>query len=172
MTSERTETVPLQTLLDRTEIVEVSTASTTPSTRAIGRPSARFSWRRSRRTASHRTATGRLCVGADALVEEWRTTLGGFDATQHAVTNHAVSIAGDEAACSAHVQAKHYLPNYMGSDSWTSGCRQDYGLVRTRRGWRVRSTRLDVLWAEGNRQLFGLARRRLEEGLVDGSNSG
>jgi hypothetical protein len=105
-------------------------------------------------------------VKANVLVGEWRKTLTGFDATQHVVTNHAVRISKDAATCSAYVNATHYLPNYMGSDSWTSGSRTDYGLVRTRQGWKVRSTRLDMLWAEGNRQLFGLAQRRFEEGLT------
>lgn len=105
---------------------------------------------------------------ADALVDDWRKALAGFDATQHAVTNHVVALAGDDATCSAYVHAKHYLPNYLGSDSWTLGGRHDYRLVRTRQGWKVRATRLTVLWAEGNRQLLGLARRRFEEGLAGG----
>lgn len=105
-------------------------------------------------------------LGADALVEGWRAALSGYDATQHAVTNHRLSVYGNGAACSAHVVAEHYLLNYQGSDSWTLRGRYDYGLSRTECGWKVDSARLAVLWAEGNQLLPRLARRRFEEGLA------
>lgn len=107
-------------------------------------------------------------VEVDTLLEGWQGALIGFDSPQHVVSNHAVSYTVNEATCSAYVQAKHYLPNYLGSDSWTSGGRYYYGFLRTRQGWKVRAARLTVLWAEGNRQPFGLVRKRFEEGLTDG----
>jgi ketosteroid isomerase-like protein len=104
-------------------------------------------------------------VGAEDLVEEWRAALSGYDATQHALSTMLVTVAGDGAACAAQLVAKHYLVNYQGSDSWTLGGRCDHGLVRTEGGWRVASLGLTVLWAEGNRLLPEMARRRFEEGL-------
>lgn len=104
---------------------------------------------------------------ADDLVEAWRAALSGYDATQHVISNHVVTVHErcGRAACSAYVQAHHYLLNYEGSDRWTLGGRQDYDLIRISRGWKIRTFHLIVLWATGNRHLPELARRRFEEGL-------
>lgn len=162
---------PVQRLLDRSEIVEVINRIAN-AVDAREWTSVRSSFVDEVEVDHGSLDGGELSsVEADALVEDWRAALIGFDATQHVVTNHSVCVAGAEATCSAYIHAKHYLPNYLGSDSWTFGGRYDYSLVRTRQGWKVHATQLTVLWAEGNRQLFGLARRRFEEGLTDGDFS-
>ena len=105
-------------------------------------------------------------VRGDDLIEGWRAALSGYDATQHAVTNHLARVDGDRAACSAYVVARHYLLNYKGGDLWTLGGRYDYRLLRDPGGsWKVSATKLTVLWAEGNQLLPELARRRFDEGL-------
>lgn len=108
---------------------------------------------------------------AEALISGWRAALSGYDATQHAVTNHLASLDGDGAACSAHVVARHYLLNYRGGDFWTLGTRSDHRLVRVEGRWKIASIKSTLLWAEGNERLPELARRRFEEGLLGGTGS-
>lgn len=102
---------------------------------------------------------------AEGLIEGWRAALSGYDATQHAVTNHLARVDGDVATCSTYVVAQHYLLNYKGGDLWALGGRYDYRLLHAPEGWKVSAIKLTVLWAEGNQLLPELARRRFEEGL-------
>ena len=50
-------------------------------------------------------------VGADRWTEAARRSLSGLKATQHMITNHVITVAGDDATCIAYVQARHFLPN-------------------------------------------------------------
>ncbi len=65
-----------------------------------------------------------------------------------------------EATCIASVQAQHYLPNKTGEATWTLGGRYTYLLVRTAQGWKIRSSTLTVLWAQGNQHMMTLASQR------------
>jgi SnoaL-like domain len=56
---------------------------------------------------------------ADRFVEAARRFLTGLKATQHMITNHVITIEGDEATCVAYVQARHYLPNETGDADQT-----------------------------------------------------
>ena len=47
-------------------------------------------------------------VSADRWTEAARRSLSGLKATQHMITNHVITIAGDDATCIAYVQARHY----------------------------------------------------------------
>src|SRR5262245_27590296 len=53
-------------------------------------------------------------IKADDWVERVRRTINGLQATQHMITNHAITLNGDEATCVAYVQARHHLPNETG----------------------------------------------------------
>lgn len=50
----------------------------------------------------------------DDIVSTARRDLGGFQATQHMITNHQVEVLNDAATCYAHVRAQHFLPNDLG----------------------------------------------------------
>lgn len=43
------------------------------------------------------------------IVAGWRQALGGYDATQHLITNHLVDLGADTAVCTAAFQATHRL---------------------------------------------------------------
>src|SRR5260370_21583642 len=58
-------------------------------------------------------------VSADRWTEAARRSLSGLAATQHMITNHVITIAGDDATCIAYVQARHYLPNHTGDSTQT-----------------------------------------------------
>ncbi len=154
-------------LLDRTEIVDVVTRV---ATLADARDwSALRSLFADEVELDHTSLDGGEpeTLRSDDLVEVWRKTFSGFDATQHVLGNHLARVSGDEATCTAYVRASHYLVNYQGGDVWTLGGRYDYGLARTSRSWKIAKSKLTFLWAEGNQFLPHLAKRRCEEGLAN-----
>jgi hypothetical protein len=99
-------------------------------------------------------------LAADDLIAGWSLGLSGFDATQHIITNHRVSLEGDQATCRAYVHAQHRLLNATGGPHWTLGGTYTYQLARSSKGWKVTATRLVVSWTEGNQHLLALARER------------
>jgi hypothetical protein len=58
-------------------------------------------------------------VSADRWTEAARRSLCGLAATQHMITNHVITIDGDQATCIAYVQARHFLPNDSGDSMQT-----------------------------------------------------
>ncbi len=100
---------------------------------------------------------------ADEWVEFARRTIAGLKATQHMITNHVITIKGDEATCVAYVQARHYLPNESGESEQTMFGYYTNRFVRTADGWKIRACKLTVNWSTGNFHVFTLARRRLDE---------
>ncbi|MBE1531874.1 nuclear transport factor 2 family protein [Actinomadura algeriensis] len=94
------------------------------------------------------------------IVEAWSATLGGFDATQHLITNHLVDADGDRAVCTAAFQATHRLANPHGSPLWTLGGTYRFDLVRTADGWRIAGVVMTATWADGNQNLPALAAAR------------
>jgi 3-phenylpropionate/cinnamic acid dioxygenase small subunit len=102
-------------------------------------------------------------VKADHWVETARRTISGMKATQHMITNHVITIDGDEATCVAYVQARHHLPNDTGASDQTMFGYYTNRFVRTSGGWKIRACKLTVTWNTGNWHVFALARRRLDE---------
>ncbi len=100
---------------------------------------------------------------ADQWVEFARRTITGLKATQHMITNHVITIEGDEATCVAYVQARHHLPNESGESEQTMFGYYTNRFVRTADGWKIRACKLTVNWSTGNFHVFTLARRRLDE---------
>jgi hypothetical protein len=98
-----------------------------------------------------------LTLGRDDFVAGWRQTLEGLDAVHHMITNHVISIDGDEATCTANMQGTHMLVNASGGPFWTVGGRHDYRLRRTADGWRIAGLTFTIQWATGNQQILALA---------------
>lgn len=96
-------------------------------------------------------------------VEFARRTINGMKATQHMITNHVITLDGDEATCVAYVQARHHLPNETGGSNQVMYGYYTNRFTRTPDGWKIRSCKLTVTWNEGNMHIFELARRRLDE---------
>ena len=44
-------------------------------------------------------------ISAEQLMTQWQSVLPGFDTTQHLITNHQITIDGDEATAIAYVRA-------------------------------------------------------------------
>lgn len=90
------------------------------------------------------------------LVEQWRTTFQGFDATQHQITNVSVTGGGNEASTLSHVRAIHWVDQR----SWTIGGVYTHRLARGPNGWQVAFMAIQRLYEEGDRGVFDAASRR------------
>ncbi|TYC08140.1 nuclear transport factor 2 family protein [Actinomadura syzygii] len=93
----------------------------------------------------------------EQIVEAWSGLLGAFDATQHLITNHLVTVDGDTAVCTAAFQATHRLTDPFGSSLWTLGGNYRFVLVRTGGAWKIAAVVMTATWGDGNRNLMSLA---------------
>lgn len=91
------------------------------------------------------------------VIAKWRSNRSGLKATQHLLGNHIVTLDGDTATATAMFQATHSLPNDFGGPLWTLGGEYRYGFVRTEEGWRISALTMNILWADGNRNIRDLA---------------
>jgi hypothetical protein len=105
-----------------------------------------------------------LTVSADQWVANVRSTLSGFEGTQHTLTNFVVDVDGDNAHAVVYMSAQHFLPNDKGDSTLLIGGYYTHDLVRTPTDWKIRKARLTVTWTVGNRHIFELARERVAEG--------
>lgn len=87
-----------------------------------------------------------LKVQADLWVDQAFSIVGGFESTQHMITNHVISIQGDQATCVAYLQAQHYNPEGM----WTVGGYYTNTLVRTPEGWKISKLKLTATWTKNS----------------------
>ena len=78
------------------------------------------------------------------------------------LTNHVITIAGDDATCIAYVQARHYLPNDSGDSTQTMFGYYTNRFVRTPAGWKIRECKLTLTWQTGNSGIFALASERFK----------
>lgn len=96
------------------------------------------------------------------IVNNARNDLGGFQATQHMITNHHIKFANNnDATCQAHVRAFHYLPGEPGKDILEMGGYYTSGLIRTDSTWKIKRWKFNVLWSRGNQQIFDVARQKV-----------
>jgi SnoaL-like domain len=95
----------------------------------------------------------------EQIVADARRDLGGFQVTQHVITNHQITLSGNSATCQAHVRATHFLPNDRGDSSLETGGWYDAGLIRSDAAWKIQRWKYSVLWSRGNGDLFRLAKQ-------------
>ncbi|WAL68427.1 nuclear transport factor 2 family protein [Amycolatopsis cynarae] len=91
------------------------------------------------------------------ITDAWSKVLGGFDATQHLIATHLVTVEGDTAVCTANFQATHRLANPFGGPLWTLGGTYRFDLVRSGEAWKITAVVMTATWADGNRDLMALA---------------
>jgi hypothetical protein len=96
-------------------------------------------------------------LSPEQIADGWAGVLGGFNATQHLVANHLVTIDGTSAVCTASFQATHRLANPFGAPLWTLGGTFRFDLIRTGTGWRISGVVMTATWADGNKELLELA---------------
>ena len=88
-------------------------------------------------------------ISREELMTQWQSTLPGFDATQHMITNHRITVDGDKATAMAYVRATHRL----GDEMWIVGGYYVDELVRTDEGWKLQAIQYNALYEEGDRSL-------------------
>ncbi|MEI6705817.1 MAG: nuclear transport factor 2 family protein [Methylococcales bacterium] len=90
---------------------------------------------------------------ATEMVENWKF-LAGFKATHHVISNHKVTINGDNAACFSYIDAHHYLPVETGESIWIVIGYYNHDLILTAEGWKVTRIKLNATIVTGNNQLL------------------
>jgi hypothetical protein len=114
------------------------------------------------------TWTGiRQTYDADEWVTLVQSTLACFDATQHTLSDLAVTLGGDEAVCIANMTARHVLVVDGVSEAQMLGGYYTHRLVRQGGEWRIRGCTLMITWEEGERALFARAAARGARARVD-----
>lgn len=100
-----------------------------------------------------------LRMKADDWVKGTAPRMESFKATQHMITNVAITFDGDDqATCVAYVRAGHHLPNSTGDSDQTVYGYYTNRFERTSNGWRIARVKLTALWMTGN---FGIFRTAL-----------
>jgi hypothetical protein len=95
-------------------------------------------------------------MAADEWVRMVKQALACFDATQHNMTNHVITVEGDKATAAVHMVAHHIFDGQI----QRLGGFYTNGLVRQSDGWKIEACRLTVTWVEGDRGLFERALAR------------
>ena len=93
---------------------------------------------------------------ADDWVAMVRETLSGFDATQHNITNHVITIDGDVAEITAYLVVWH---SFEGELQLLGGY-YAHRLFRDPDGWKIDVCTLVITWEQGDRALFDRAKAR------------
>lgn len=106
---------------------------------------------------------GKPTLTRDEIVQLIRDTTSGFAATHHLIVNQLVTVDGDTASCKAYANAWHTLPTAPGTTDYVlvRGY-YDFGLQRTPNGWRVSELVITFVAAEGEMELYELARQNRE----------
>ncbi len=89
-------------------------------------------------------------IPREQLMTQWQSVLPGFDATQHMITNHQITINGNEAKAIAYVRATHKLDNRM----WVVGGYYVDELAKIDGVWKLKSIQYNALYESGDRSLI------------------
>jgi 3-phenylpropionate/cinnamic acid dioxygenase small subunit len=92
-------------------------------------------------------------LGADEIVDAWKTALDPIQAIHHQAGNFRVRVAGDEAEAFCYGIAYHYLPNISGKNTRTFVGTYDFHLVRSEDRWRIDRFRFNAKFVDGNLEL-------------------
>jgi hypothetical protein len=73
-----------------------------------------------------------------------------FDATQHLISNHALTVDGEDVVYRSYVVANIALKGAPGGDHLSGGGYYTDRVARTGAGWRIRARTVKNLWRTGN----------------------
>ena len=95
----------------------------------------------------------------DIITNTAKQDLGGFQTTQHMITNHIVELSDNEATCTAHVRAQHFLPNDRFDPMLQIGGYYNAKLIPVESDWKIKGWKFTILWSIGSFELFELAKK-------------
>lgn len=154
--------IAIQTLLDRTAIVDVvARYATSIDRRQWDTFGSCFT---DQLAYKFPYANGWLALGRDDLVRLCARLFARFDATQHISANHQITVSGDEATCISTLNATHYIADAAGGPHQRQIGYYEYHLVRAD-SWRIDRLELVVSWEDGNQDIF--IRSLSEAGIAD-----
>lgn len=145
-------TATVQKLVDRAEIID--------AINIIGMGADLRDWKACRAAFADRVLTDYTSLNggtpntvvADTLVAGWADFFSKtFKATQHMITNHAVTVNGDKATCTSHFRAHHIYLEGKSGKTWTLGGFYNHGLTRINGHWKVTQMKMTWTYEEGTR---------------------
>ena len=98
-------------------------------------------------------------IPSQQLMTQWQSVLPGFDATQHMITNHQITVDGDEAKAIAYVRATHKL----GDGMWVVGGYYVDELAKIDGVWKLEAIQYNALYESGDRRLIEQAAAKVAE---------
>jgi len=90
------------------------------------------------------------CEGVDAIINRIGGSVTRLDATQHVISNHQVTIDGDQATCRCQLQSQHVKHGVEGGDTFLIGGYYEDRLARTSDRWRITHRVMAQTWTTGN----------------------
>jgi hypothetical protein len=100
-------------------------------------------------------------VPATAIGQIWEARLGGFDGTQHLITNIVTDIVGETATAVSNVVGVHVLSELGEDGTLIGGGTYRMRLTRIDTRWLIEAISTEVSWLRGNKDLFALAARKV-----------
>lgn len=88
-----------------------------------------------------------------ALMNQWASSLPGFDRTRHRISNVETKVKGDQAMAKADVTANHYLND----DFWQIAGSYEYGLVKEDGQWVIDKMTFTAESETGSRDVINKA---------------
>lgn len=107
--------------------------------------------------------TGKLSenINSEQHVDECRSTLPGFDSTQHFLLNNDISIHGDQAKAIVYLIADHTLIEEGVQRQFTLRGFYTFRFIRIDANWKICAMTLTVLSTQGDQNIFEVAGRRV-----------
>lgn len=93
---------------------------------------------------------GKSCTGATEIIERISRSVSRFDATQHLIGNHQITVDGDTATCRCQLHSQHTSYGLAGGENLVIGGMYIDRLVRTADGWRIIHREMRQTWQQGN----------------------
>lgn len=88
--------------------------------------------------------------GIESIIDRIRAALTPLDTSQHMISNHQVTVNGDEATSRCYLQAQHVRRSADGGHNYIVAGRYLDRFERTSEGWRIVRRDLLVDWTDGN----------------------
>ncbi|MBB4935573.1 hypothetical protein F4561_006467 [Lipingzhangella halophila] len=102
-------------------------------------------------------------ISTEDFVSGLRAFLPGFDSTQHLLAPTVVELETEtQATVRFHARVTHVLTEVADVPIWVIGCHYTFGFEHQDDIWKLCSSRVEVLYEEGNRDLETVARRRAQ----------